>query len=216
MFSSQEYWDQKYCNGEVKADEWYLPYKALKPIYQDCLMVPRSCILLLGPGFSSFPEELYDVGPKAIYCLEVSTTVCDHFNTKNAKARHGLLYKVGSIVDEPHFDLNSFTLIIDKGTLDSILCGGVDGYNHAEKALKNLYDMMRTPGTFIFVSHSPPVDRLEFINTCYWHEVKVKRAQSISLTDVISKVEDQFLEDIDAVEAQEYDPKYVYVYVCLK
>lgn len=216
MFSTQEYWNEQYKDGKLPADEWHLPYEQLKPIYQPSLMVPRSSILFIGPGFSTFPEEIYDVGPKAVFCLEVSPAVCDYFNARNSQLRHGLEYKVGSIADGLHYEPNSFTLVFDKGTIDCLLCGGVDGYAQAERAIRHTYELMRTPATLIYVSHSPPVDRIDLINTCYWHEVKVKRVQRVTMMDVVAKVEEHELEDIELTESHDYDPRFLYVYVLLK
>lgn len=39
----------------------------------------------------------------------------------------------------------------------------------------------QTPGTLILVSHSPPTDRLELLQTVYWHDIQVKVVKPIPL-----------------------------------
>eukprot|EP00798_Chlamydomonas_sp_ICE-L_P019131 gene19131-25738_t len=87
--------------------------------------------------------------------------------------RNGFVVQIGDIgegviLDNPH---QPFDLVIDKGTIDCIL-SGVGGWDRGVTAIQSIYENMKTPSKLIVVSHSPPEDRLDLINSVYWHEVK--------------------------------------------
>ena len=60
-----------------------------------------------------------------------------------------------------------------QGTLDCILAEH-DGYDKAVAAVRSIYDHLKTPATFVLVSHSPPPDRLELLQVVYWHDIQVR------------------------------------------
>ena len=62
---------------------------------------------------------------------------------------------------------------MDKGTLD-IMLTKEDGWQRAVRTIKWIYSRMRTPGTLMVVSHSPPDERIDLLSTVYWHSVIFK------------------------------------------
>jgi hypothetical protein len=64
-----------------------------------------------------------------------------------------------------------------QGTLD-IMLSAEDGWERAERALQWIHQHMRTPSTFVLISHSPPHDRINLLSCVYWHSIKVCRASS--------------------------------------
>lgn len=56
-------------------------------------------------------------------------------------------------------DSESFTCIIDKGTLDCVACAG-DGDRRTKQMLENLYRILAPGGSYICVSHGRPETRL--------------------------------------------------------
>jgi len=62
-----------------------------------------------------------------------------------------------------------------QGTLDCLLCrDDPAGQQDANKAICNLYAALRSPGTLIIVSHSPPDLRLPLLKCCAWESIKVR------------------------------------------
>jgi hypothetical protein len=59
-----------------------------------------------------------------------------------------------------------------QGTLDCILCGA-SGEGDAAKALATLHTNLKSPGTLLMFSHSPPVQRMALIQSCPWASVQV-------------------------------------------
>ena len=66
-----------------------------------------------------------------------------------------------------------FDLVVDKGTLD-IMLTKEDGWQRAVRTIKWIYSRMRTPGTLMVVSHSPPDERIDLLSTVYWHSIIFK------------------------------------------
>ncbi len=61
-----------------------------------------------------------------------------------------------------------------QGTLDCLLCRDhPEGEEAAAKALHNLHAALRSPGTLLVVSHSPPAARLPLLNRCPWESIQV-------------------------------------------
>ena len=84
-----------------------------------------------------------------------------------------------------HVSSLRFDLVVDKCTIDVMLTRE-DGWQRAAQALKWLHGRMRTPGTLMLVSHSPPHERIELLNTIYWHDMKFKVVRCSTVEDLVS------------------------------
>ena len=76
-----------------------------------------------------------------------------------------------------------FDLVVDKGTLD-IMLTTEDGWQRSVRAFKWLYGRMRTPATMLLVSHSPPDERIDLINSVYWHSVEFKVVKATAVEEL--------------------------------
>ncbi|KAL6754019.1 hypothetical protein V8C86DRAFT_2713852 [Haematococcus lacustris] len=108
-------------------------------------------------------------------------------------------------------------LAIDKGTLDCMLSGR-DGYGRAVAALKVLHETLKTPGTLLLVSHSPPADRLTLLRTVYWHDIQVKEVCWPDLDDLDTALSEPCLKDcqVEAGAAGGLRAGQAFVYVLTK
>jgi ubiquinone/menaquinone biosynthesis C-methylase UbiE len=67
----------------------------------------------------------------------------------------------------------SFQIVLDKGTLDSILCGEASTHN-VQKALAEISRVLDPKGTYVCVSHGQPSYRLSYLQRPeFGWEVKV-------------------------------------------
>eukprot|EP00955_Chlamydomonas_euryale_P071361 361051-Chlamydomonas_euryale.AAC.4 len=112
-----------------------------------------------------------------VVVVDASAAAMDAVRSRNAEARTGLTVLCGDVAAQP-FPLlpqptQRFDLVVDKGTVDCLL-GARDGWRAAERALRELYERMRTPGTLLLVSHSPPHERMDMLASVpHWHDVQV-------------------------------------------
>lgn len=87
-------------------------------------------ILNLGCGNSILPEELYDRGYKNIFNIDISPIVIEQMHRRNAVRRPELKWEVMD-VRSMRFPSDHFDLIIDKSTIDALLCGECSFMNTA-------------------------------------------------------------------------------------
>ncbi|KAG1671692.1 hypothetical protein FOA52_007484 [Chlamydomonas sp. UWO 241] len=163
---------------EQKDTDWLCSYDTLSPFLSLIWGRPRATALYIGTGTSTFPEVVYDRGVKQAVVLDISEVAIDAVRARNAGRRAGLRAVLGDPSSDPFPELPdpamAFDLVIDKGTHDTLLIRE-DGWRRAARSLAALYARMKTPGTFVLVSHSPPHERSELIDSAGpWHEVQCK------------------------------------------
>jgi 2-polyprenyl-3-methyl-5-hydroxy-6-metoxy-1,4-benzoquinol methylase len=88
----------------------------------------------LGCGNSIISEELYDRGFKCVYNNDISSEVILQMAERNADKRPELKWDVMD-VREMTYDSNFFDIIIDKSTIDALLCGD-EAFINTAKMLK--------------------------------------------------------------------------------
>ena len=85
------------------------------------------------------------------------------------------------------FEEGEFDIILDKGTLDSVLCGE-NAKPLVEKMLEEVYKVMKKGGAFICISYGNENSRLSYLKLKDW-KIEVKK---------IAKPSKMFTSDIEA------------------
>lgn len=80
-------------------------------------------MLNLGCGNSIFSEQMYDDEYLHIFNMDISQFCIDQMKERNEISRPKMKWQVMSAMDLKFSD-NSFDLIVDKGTVDALICGG--------------------------------------------------------------------------------------------
>ncbi|XP_029563311.1 eEF1A lysine and N-terminal methyltransferase isoform X2 [Salmo trutta] len=117
-FSSAEYWERFFKKRGEKAFEWYGDYNKLCGVLHKYIK-PRDKVLVVGCGNSELSEQLYDVGYRHLTNIDISETVVNHMNQKNAKQRPDLTFQTVDATQTPYED-GSYQAALDKGTLDAM------------------------------------------------------------------------------------------------
>lgn len=78
-----------------------------------------SQILVGGCGNSELSEQLYDVSYRHLTNIDISETVVNHMNQKNAKLHQDLTFQKVDATQTPYED-GSYQVTLDKGTLDAV------------------------------------------------------------------------------------------------
>lgn len=99
--------------------DWYQRYNGIKELLEGCV-AHESRILNLGAGNSRLSEEMFDEGFQNITNIDISSTVVKAMNEKykDKPTTFKYLQMDARAMDFPD---NSFDVIIDKATLDSVL-----------------------------------------------------------------------------------------------
>ncbi|GAX83744.1 hypothetical protein CEUSTIGMA_g11169.t1 [Chlamydomonas eustigma] len=191
MFHTETYWDNRLDEDVKLHTDWLCNYHTILPLIKSAYRRPRATALVLGSGVSTFPEEIYDSGIKEVLMLDSCEPAIMEVQRRNSEGgRLGLYYLVGDpgSVNQPQLSDSAmrFDLVVDKGTIDIIL-SAEDGWERAARALQWVYQHMRTPATFILISHSPPHDRINLLSSVYWHSIQFKMVRGSSLEDLMSE-----------------------------
>lgn len=81
-----------------------------------------SSILVVGCGNSKLSEQMYDDGYRTIVNIDISQTVIDQMKETYDKKGKKMEW-VAMDATNMQFDSEVFDVVLDKGTLDAVICG---------------------------------------------------------------------------------------------
>ena len=127
----------------------------------------------------------------------------DDFSARQSiRGRRGLKYHVMDACKLKKEWTESFDFIIDKSTLDALLCTRSESILTVDNYLKNIYNCLKHGGTFLTVSLGPPKRR----------ESKFKRKGLKWQVKVLEIPKP----DMEEFNVRDEDERYIYVYVLRK
>eukprot|EP00928_Gymnodinium_smaydae_P079287 TRINITY_DN63255_c0_g1_i1.p1 TRINITY_DN63255_c0_g1~~TRINITY_DN63255_c0_g1_i1.p1 ORF type:complete len:227 (+),score=45.52 TRINITY_DN63255_c0_g1_i1:57-683(+) len=199
QYGKAEYWEERYTRDPEPFD-WYQRWAGLKDTLIEYVR-PAHAILMLGAGNSRLSEEMFEEGYQTITNIDISSVVVKAMQEKY-RDKPGMSY---SQMDGRAMELadGSFDIVLDKATLDSILCGEGSTHN-AQKYLQEASRVLKSSGVYIAISHGQPSYRLTYLQRPeFGWTVKIFTVQKpmMGMTASLST------EDKDNVH---------YIYVCVK
>ncbi|BFG14840.1 hypothetical protein CerSpe_011140 [Prunus speciosa] len=217
------YWDNRYANESGPFD-WYQKYQSLAPLIN--LYVPRHPnrhhrILVVGCGNSAFSEGMADDGYDDVVSIDISSVVIQAMQDKYSDRPH-LKYLQMDVRDMSAFQTDSFDAVVDKGTLDSLLCGSNSRQNAAEM-LDEVWRVLKDKGVYILITYGAPLYRLHLLReSCSWtiklHVIEKLACEDKSEPPIWELTNPVPLND-DGSSAEELlgnNPDVHYIYVCAK
>lgn len=154
-YGNPAYWDQTYEQRPQQFD-WYFEWEEfLKDNYSKLnLQIP---ILEVGCGNSNLSHHLTELGYGPIISMDVSKVVISQMHLKYPN-----LCFCPMDVRKMNFRNESFSCVIDKGTLDALFCGH-EFYQAVSKMLTEIGRILAPGGTFIEITFAQ--DRLKFLDS---------------------------------------------------
>ncbi|KAE8714255.1 S-adenosyl-L-methionine-dependent methyltransferases superfamily protein isoform 2 [Hibiscus syriacus] len=160
------YWDNRYAHESAPFD-WYQKYPALAPLIRIYVPHRHQRVLVVGCGNSAFSEEMVNDGYEVVVNVDISSVVIEAMQAKYSNWQQ-LKYIKLDVRDMSPFQSGSFDAVIDKGTLDSILCGNNSRQNAAQM-LDEVWRVLKEKGVYILVTYGAPVYRLGLLKeSCTW------------------------------------------------
>ena len=132
-------------------------YSALKALIVNMSANKDARVLVLGCGNAAFSEQMYDDGYKNIVNIDISKSVIDYMRVRNEK-RSGMEW-LEMDVRKLEFDDNYFDLLIDKSTIDALLCGKYSYINVAHM-MNESQRVLKVGGSYMAISYGCPENRL--------------------------------------------------------
>lgn len=169
QYGKPEYWEERYSKDPEPFD-WYQRYAALRDLVS--AHVPKAgAVLVPGCGNSTLSEDMVDDGfVGGIANIDISRTVIDA-QAERLKDRKGLTWQVMNCC-ALSFPDGAFDAVLDKGTLDSLLCGENTTAN-ASRYLHEVARVMKPSGVLMVVSYGSPENRLSYLEGDFGWSVAV-------------------------------------------
>ncbi|EPS60757.1 hypothetical protein M569_14044, partial [Genlisea aurea] len=115
---------------------------------------------------AAFSEGMVDDGYDEIVNIDISKVVIEAMKNKYS-SRPQLKYMHMDVRDMSSFSSGSFTAVIDKGTLDSILCGQSSPEN-SHKMLTEVMRVLKDDGYYILITYGSPAQRVSLLKKFPW------------------------------------------------
>ncbi|KAI7725721.1 hypothetical protein M8C21_029560 [Ambrosia artemisiifolia] len=176
-YGDSVYWDARYIHeASAGSFDWYQRYHALRPFVTK--YVPLSSrILMVGCGNAVMSEDMVKDGYEDIMNVDISCVAIEMMRRKYEHVPQ-LKYLQMDVRDMGFFLDDSFDSVIDKGTLDSLMCG-TDAPISASQMLGEV-SRLRSPSLslFCFLNLEGPI-------YCFPTSITLVLGFSISLTLVL-------------------------------
>jgi len=158
QYGKPTYWDDRYTKDPEPFD-WYQRYTGLKDILSK-YMSKDDHVLMSGAGNSRLSEDMAEDGYTTITNIDISK-VCVEQMIKKTGDRAGFEWKWMDVTSLDFAD-EHFDSVVDKGTMDSLLCGEGSTAN-VSKMCAEVSRTLKPKGVFIVVSYGIPDNRLSYL-----------------------------------------------------
>ena len=157
-YGEKKYWEERYDSQKGKTFDWLEDYDSLKSIIKNMGIKKDAVILNVGCGNSEFSEKMYDDGFKNNFNIDICQNVINYMKERN-KDKEGLIYKEMDVRDMKDFQNETFDLVIDKSTIDALLCGN-QAFINVALMTKEISRILKTGGIYFVISYGRPEYRL--------------------------------------------------------
>ncbi|XP_057513297.1 uncharacterized protein LOC130795286 [Actinidia eriantha] len=154
------YWDARYIQ-EGGSFDWYQRYSALRPFVRKYLPT-SSRVLMVGCGNAVMSEDMVTDGYEDIMNIDISSVAVDMMRRKYERIPQ-LKYMQMDVRDMSFFPDESFDGVIDKGTLDSLMCG-TNAPISAAQMLGEVSRLLKPGGIYMLITYGDPTVRIPHLS----------------------------------------------------
>ncbi|GLC33489.1 hypothetical protein PLESTB_000080400 [Pleodorina starrii] len=158
-YAEKDYWNSRYKSQPCEFD-WFYGYTALRKIVRAFIKRTKS-VLHVGCGNSNFQEGMAKDGYQVVN-TDISEVVIEQMRAKH-KHIPNLRYVVSDCRSMPEFLDCQFGSVIDKGTVDALLCSK-DAANDIRSMFREISRVLIPGGVFLLVTLGAPSQRLSLVN----------------------------------------------------
>ena len=156
-YGDKKYWNKRYQSQSNCTFDWLEDFYSLQPLISKYVSKDAR-ILMLGCGNSKLSEDMYDNGYKNIVNIDISNVVIEFMKERNKESRPDMKWIEMDGLDLDFLE-NSFDVVLDKSTLDAVLCGEMSFINSAVM-LKEIQRVLKVGGVYLAISYGAPESRV--------------------------------------------------------
>ncbi|KAK9123234.1 hypothetical protein Sjap_012836 [Stephania japonica] len=218
------YWDARYLQESSATFDWYQRYSALRPLIRH--YVPTSSrVLMVGSGNAVMSEDMVKDGYEDIVNIDISSLELRIFLFQSSFFTISIDMQM-DVRDMSFFPDESFDNVMDKGTLDSLMCG-TSAPLSAAQMLGEVSRLLKPGGTYILITYGDPLVRVPHLSRAAycWHitlyiipRPGFQRSASTSSSPAKSLLEPVPISENGLLPADFVleDPDSHFIYVCKK
>lgn len=172
LYSSAEYWEERY-EGQKECFDWYFDWREY---FEDNIgkLGIQAPVLIVGCGNSDMSIKIEEQGIMPVVSIDISKVVCEFM----AEKTNGGAY-VPMDVCCLQFRDECFECVIDKGTLDAILCDPC--YPRlVTKMMKEIARVLAVGGLFIEITLADACERRKLLEQPDLLPWELQKAQRIN------------------------------------
>eukprot|EP00742_Colponemidia_sp_Colp-10_P001417 GILJ01001525.1.p1 GENE.GILJ01001525.1~~GILJ01001525.1.p1 ORF type:complete len:362 (+),score=53.01 GILJ01001525.1:56-1141(+) len=161
-YHNSEYWNERY-ETYTEPFDWLLSYEHVRYILRS-YVTDTSKILIVGCGNADFSADMYDDGLQNITNIDLSRVVIQQMKERHV-CRDKMTWEEMDATDMKFAD-DSFDLIVDKGLLDTLVCG-TDSIENTVKMTFEIFRCLKPNGVFVAISLHEETDFITLLdNDC--------------------------------------------------
>jgi len=161
QYGKSDYWNDRYSR-DIAPFDWYQRWDTLGGIFKNYVKTSDR-ILVVGCGSSRLSEDMFHDGFTNITNIDISPAVIQGMKQKHSDHPLGNSYKLLDVSQMSEFLPASFDVVIDKATLDSILCGE-GSVSNCDKSCNEISRVLKPGGFYLLVSHGDPDSRRHYLD----------------------------------------------------
>lgn len=155
-YGKADYWDERYKANDTTFD-WFVSFEPLKDILLS-VCKPDHKVLIVGCGNSRLSPLLYDNDVQNLVNVDISEVVIGQMRSR---------YREMDRMEWHHMDVlrldfpeATFDTVIDKGTIDSLLCGS-NSFHNVYVMNKQISRVLKKGGKYISITYGQPDTRMD-------------------------------------------------------
>ncbi|CAH7676353.1 S-adenosyl-L-methionine-dependent methyltransferase [Phakopsora pachyrhizi] len=175
LYASIDYWDRRYSNEPIDTQfDWFKSYKELSGIISKFIPDKTLRICILGCGNSTLSQEMYDDGYRSIVNVDASKVLIERMKLKNLELRplmdcklsryqHIKMLLSQNVRELKDLKEQSFDIVIDKGTMDALMCSKGDVWDppvevieNCKKEVDEVIRILSPRGKFLYITFGQP------------------------------------------------------------
>jgi len=160
VYKTREYWEERYAKDKG-IYEWFKGYEHVRNIVNNHTK-EADLILNVGCGNSEFSVRMYEDGYQSITNIDFSDTVINDMTHKFSSSHPNMSWKCMDALCMD-FANQSFDVVIEKGTIDALLCAQSSAWTVPDDIAKDVHRMcseisrvLKPNGVFISITFAQP------------------------------------------------------------